>query len=125
MTDFRTIRDRLGLTQAAAARAFNVTLQTWQNWEAGRKPAGPAVVLAEHMMAQMLENVARLADRDVAEHGDAWQRVGLYRSSDGEYFIAGQGGPASEWGREHGAIVFRRIPVDADEAHRLAPGMIP
>lgn len=44
--DVQTIRKNLGLTQAAFASAFGVSLATVRNWEQGRRrPEGPARVL--------------------------------------------------------------------------------
>ena len=44
--DVRSTRERLGLTQAAFASAFGVSIATVRNWEQGRRePEGPARVL--------------------------------------------------------------------------------
>lgn len=39
-----------------------------------------------------------LAERSVAGDRD-WLREALYRTPRGRYFLCGQGGPASQWGR--------------------------
>jgi DNA-binding transcriptional regulator YiaG len=36
-TEIRTLRQSLGLTQAAAARLCGVALRTWGSWEAGER----------------------------------------------------------------------------------------
>jgi putative transcriptional regulator len=42
----RSLRERLGLSQAAFARAFGISVDTLQNWEQGRRePEGPARAL--------------------------------------------------------------------------------
>jgi transcriptional regulator with XRE-family HTH domain len=44
-TQLRSLRRRLGLSQAAAARIFGVTATTWQNWEYSGRTPGPARAL--------------------------------------------------------------------------------
>lgn len=45
-TDVKTIRERLGLTQARFAALMGVSNRTLQNWEQGRRePDGPAKAL--------------------------------------------------------------------------------
>lgn len=42
----RTLRERMGLSQAAFAALLGVSLRTLQDWEQGRrKPTGPAYAL--------------------------------------------------------------------------------
>lgn len=42
----RAIRERLGMSQAAFARMFGISVATLQNWEQGRRrPEGPARML--------------------------------------------------------------------------------
>ena len=44
--DPRAVRERLGITQAAFARMFGVSVWTLRNWEQGRRrPDGPARAL--------------------------------------------------------------------------------
>lgn len=44
--DVASVRQRLGMSQAAFARAFGVSTATLRNWEQGRRvPQGPARVL--------------------------------------------------------------------------------
>lgn len=48
--DFAALRTRLGLNTAGAAALFRVSRRAWQLWEAGQRPTGPALVLAELLL---------------------------------------------------------------------------
>ena len=120
----RAMRRRLGLSQAAAARIFNVTDTTWQNWEYTGKAPGPARVLAMLMEPTMIhECVAILSQKSAAEHGDGWESVGVYKSPEGRFSLVGQGGPASAWAQTHAPLVSHREEISAEAADRLMAGI--
>ena len=66
---------------------------------------------------------AKLLASDGTLHDDAdWWRETLYRKSTGEYFLYGEGGPASRYARKIGQITWtngsRIMPLTIEEAKK-------
>ena len=58
--DVKVIRMRIGMTQAAFAQAFGISVSTSRHWERGdRKPQGPARVLL-NLVARAPETILQL-----------------------------------------------------------------
>ena len=63
--EFRQLRRQLGLTQEQLARRLDVTLNTVQNWESGRRKIGGPIALLMRMLVERGN-----ANRVQAEQGE-------------------------------------------------------
>jgi putative transcriptional regulator len=49
----KTVREKLGLSQSQAAKAWGISVRTLQQWEQGRsKPVGLALLKLQEILAQ-------------------------------------------------------------------------
>lgn len=85
--DVRAIRRKLGLTQAAFAGGFGISVATLRHWERGnRRPAATALVLL-HVIAHSPRTVlvaVRKARRDFPDLFPRWELSVSLRASPGE-----------------------------------------
>ena len=58
-SEIKTLRERLGMTQAEFAASFHLSIRTVQKWEQGSlRPSGPTAVLLwliDHMPQQIIK----------------------------------------------------------------------
>jgi hypothetical protein len=71
--------------------------------------------------------ISVLSDLPQRDYGPAWERITLHVNDDDNAILTGQGGPDSEWGRIHGANVYKSYRLKAAEAREAQGwrGMIP
>lgn len=73
--------------------------------------------------SKILCNISPITYRDVGRSDFRWDKTYLYRTKNGRFFIAGEGGPLSQWGTGDGNYGYSSgsglKPIQELEARRL------